>query len=722
MFGLSLIDLVIIFAYFLMMIFIGMWAMRRVKSQEDYFLAGRRFGKLIQTFAAFGQGTSADTCVSVTTTTFTNGASGIWSSLLWIFATPFYWLVSPWMRRLRLLTLGDFFEDRYGSKPLAAVYALIGTIGTMAVLAVGFTAMTKTIVGLTPKTYEQMTTAEQTEYRMAEELARFKLADYASLSQNQKERLNELVKLKPKKIHSHLSETVLVWVVCIVVMLYAVTGGLEAAFITDMIQGIFIILLSVILLPFGWAKINSIYGGSSPLSAMGTTHQQLPDSFFEVFGSPTAIDFTWYYITALSIMSVINVVIQPNMIVATGSAKDEYAARFGFTVGNFIKRFCTVFWSIFALGAIVLYHGQVNDPDYVWGYAALDLLKPLNIGLIGLMIACLMAALMSTADCMMLTCASLLTRNLYRPLFANRSEKHYVWTGRIMGAMTLIGGAMIATQFDSLLQLLKLWWELNVIVAASFWLGMKWRRANRPAAWCSIGITALIFFILPWTLPLIPGFRTNPALQKQTHPTPIVKPYIARQMDIDMRQAAIVEWDRLDGQAQAQGPRPEPLVLGQSFDKEFLPPSKAVFWTSGIKRDYGSGSLSLELILLDKLGFDLEANPYAMNETLRITIRTITPFMIFILVILFTKPDKKEMLDRFFVKMKTPVSADREMDKKELELSLAEPRRFDHKKLFPNSSWEFYKWTKVDTVGFLFAVLGVALILGLLKLLVSIGG
>ena len=60
MFGLALIDILVIVAYFLVVIGIGFWSMRRIKNQEDYFLAGRRFGKLIQTFAAFGQATSSD--------------------------------------------------------------------------------------------------------------------------------------------------------------------------------------------------------------------------------------------------------------------------------------------------------------------------------------------------------------------------------------------------------------------------------------------------------------------------------------------------------------------------------------------------------------------------------------------------------------------------------------------------------------------------------------
>ena len=53
MFGLSFIDIAVIVVYFVGMIGIGLWSMSKIKNQEDYFLGGRRFGKIIQTFASF---------------------------------------------------------------------------------------------------------------------------------------------------------------------------------------------------------------------------------------------------------------------------------------------------------------------------------------------------------------------------------------------------------------------------------------------------------------------------------------------------------------------------------------------------------------------------------------------------------------------------------------------------------------------------------------------
>lgn len=132
--------------------------------------------------------------------------------------------------------------------------------------------------------------------------------------------------------------------------------------------------------------------------------------------------------------------------------------------------------------------------------------------------------------------------------------------------------------------------------------------------------------------------------------------------------------------------------------------------------------LNLELILIDKLGFDLSKNSYALNETIRVLIRTIVPFLILLLVSLVSVPDDKKRLDHFFVKMKTPVNPNPEIDKREMELSYQNPQRFDHLKLFPNTNWELNKWNKVDGVGFLVSVLVLIGIIVLLKVLLSIGG
>ncbi len=185
------------------------------------------------------------------------------------------------------------------------------------------------------------------------------MINYSVLEQ---ERIVELRRINPGSLFSYINENLLIWVVCLIVLLYAIMGGLEAAFYTDMLQGFFIIVLSIVLIPFSWAKIKSVYGSGDGESALQILHAKLPESFFEIFGAPTLIDFTWYFIITASLIAGITVVTQPNQLVTNAAAKDEYSARFGMVTGGFLKRFCTIMWGV--LGLIchsVIYRA---DPEF----------------------------------------------------------------------------------------------------------------------------------------------------------------------------------------------------------------------------------------------------------------------------------------------------------------------------------------------------------------------
>ena len=79
--GLSILDITIIIIYFVIIIIIAIRVARKINNRDDYFMGGRRFGKLIQTFAAFGQATSVENVTTTTTMVNSNGASGIWAML-----------------------------------------------------------------------------------------------------------------------------------------------------------------------------------------------------------------------------------------------------------------------------------------------------------------------------------------------------------------------------------------------------------------------------------------------------------------------------------------------------------------------------------------------------------------------------------------------------------------------------------------------------------------
>ncbi len=70
-------------------------------------------------------GTHSEMAVQVAGATARVGLGGIWYQWMWLFSTPFYWLMAPVTRRLRVTTTGDFFRIRYG-RGLEMLYALVG--------------------------------------------------------------------------------------------------------------------------------------------------------------------------------------------------------------------------------------------------------------------------------------------------------------------------------------------------------------------------------------------------------------------------------------------------------------------------------------------------------------------------------------------------------------------------------------------------------------------
>lgn len=726
MFGLEILDLVVIGLYFVLVIIIGVRASLKIKNQEDYLLGGRKFGKLIQTFASFGQATSADGPVGVATTTFHNGAAGIWSSLIMVFSTPLYWITSPWQRRMRILTMGDFYEERYGSRNMAATYALVASIGMMGLVSLGYSAMSKTIIAITPKTVTEFTQEEKKEYTIAMELSELEKKDAQLLTKEEAKKLNDLRILNPSSLFSHVDEGMLIWIVCLVSLLYAVMGGLEAAFYTDMLQGTFIILLSIVLIPFSWSRITDLYGTGNE-SALEILHQKLPQSFFEIFGSPTILDFTWYFIIAAALVAGLTVVTQPNQLVTNGAAKDEQSARFGFVTGVFIKRFCTILWGLLGLSAILLYTGKIQNSDLVWGYATRDLLGPAGFGLVGFMVASLMAALMSTATTLMLTVSGLILHNVYRPLFENKSEIHYVWMGRLFGTLFLFGSAIVATQFTDIFEILKFIWEFFVIFVAAFWLGLKWRRANNKGAWASILVTFGLFYLFPVLISnMSSDIKTSDWMLLKTEPEPVTRTYTARDIDVLERNEEIKKIQLRNVSGEANIVVPEKLEVGEEFTKEFIQPSKTIFWSKQPKLNEDGvlearGYFFPELILLKSIGFELNKYPHALNETVRLMIRLLFPFIVLILVSLITKSDEETVGGKFFLKMRTRVRGfGPEADKNDLEEAYKNPEKTKEMLLFPNTSLEIYKWNKQDTGGFLVSVFIVFIVIGTLLAVVKL--
>ncbi len=762
----QLLDFIVLGAYFAIMIGIGLLCSFTIKKQEDFFMGGRGFGKLMQTFAAFGAGTGSQDPILVGKTTWTSGLSGIWSTLMWLFVTPVYWITAIWYRRMRHLTLGDWFVERYESQAMGAAYTLFAFVFQICYLSIMFAALSK----------------------VADPLLG---ADTIAL----------IVGLIGSDNPADL-KYVLIPVFAVVVVLYGVLGGLTAAYWTDLIQGLCIILLSLILIPTGLQTLVATYGdqyvtaSGEPVTEMADgfsiMHQRVPSEYFQLAGGPRSGEFPLHYIVSLTVLALVGIVVQPHFIATGGgSAKTENSARIGLVTGNFLKRFCTIGWAVTGLIVLALFASNAEiaaDPDRAWGVASREILQPLGFGLVGLMLACLLAAMMSSADCYMLISSALIVRNVFAPYVnSNATEKQYVNVGRFAGILIIGCAAGMAIAFYNVLEQFKLALEVAILFGAPFWVGMWWRGATKWAAWGTLLFSLSVFFILPAALPFfMPSLRENPEYAISNHLVTTTITRTARLADVDKRQAQIAAWDaaskrqreqseeattrytaaqsavtrgETDGgratadayeelaaastqlaEVQAKvgklGPRPAPVKFGEEFRESFKTGGASIFWSGGVApvkgetvklrkvssrpagdgqpevlieekagKMQGAGVFRLDFLLYHLAGYDLRQADNALLQTLRLPPRLVLPFVVMILLSLVTPRNSKAALDRYYVKMKTPVRGDAEEDAAELAASYANPDRFNNKRLLPFFGLEIQRPTLYDSLGFVVCVI-----------------
>ena len=258
-------------------------------------------------------------------------------------------------------------------------------------------------------------------------------------------------------------------------VLYSLVGGLVAAAWTDLFQGFLIIALSFMLIPLGWGVVGGLAGMKAVL-----------EPYHFSLATPSGIG-PWV-IAMLTINGLVGIMAQPHQIAAVGTGRDERTCRVGMFYGNFVKRVCTVGWALVGLiVAAMIAQGRppLADPEDAFGYACRQLLFP---GALGLMIASILAANMSTCSAFLVDSGALFTEGLYRQRLApGRPDRHYLRVGRISGlAITILGVLYALFLIQSVLYTFLLTETMATFVGISVLGGILWPRANRWGALASL--------------------------------------------------------------------------------------------------------------------------------------------------------------------------------------------------------------------------------------------
>jgi solute:Na+ symporter, SSS family len=271
---------------------------------------------------------------------------------------------------------------------------------------------------------------------------------------------------------------------------YTMFGGLEAVVITDSIQAIVLLIggsivafLTFMAIP-SWGAVQEASPGEgmSLIRPIGDDLTPWPGIF------TGAIILSFYFWTTNQVI-----------VQRTLGAKDLDHGRWGSLFAVLLKLPILFIMVLPGTMALTLYP-NLDNPDVVFPTLAFDLLP---IGFRGVVLAALVAAIMSTVDSVLNAVSTLVTMDFVRSLRPDTSQRTLVGIGRIATGVAMAVAIIWAPQIDNFPSLVDyLQSALSYIVppvVAVFFLGIFWRRANATGAFTALAVMVplgVVLFIL----------------------------------------------------------------------------------------------------------------------------------------------------------------------------------------------------------------------------------
>lgn len=460
---LATIDYLIIFGFFTIVLGVGLYVSKSSgKNTSEFFLSGRSMPWWLLGFSMVATTFSTDTPNLVTDIVRTNGVSGNWvwwafliTGLLTVFVYAKLW------RRSDVNTDMEFYELRYGGKPAhflrwfrAFYLGVLFNIMAMSAVTLAAIKIGQVMLGLSPV------------------------------------------------------ETVVI--AGSITMVFSAVGGFKGVVYTDFIL-FFVAMGGAIGAAYYLVNIPEV-GGLSNLMANANVSDKLsilPDmndteSLIMLLIIPLAVQWwsAWYpgaepggggYIAQRML-----------------AAKDEnhaIGATFFFNIMHYALRPWP--WILVALASLVVYPDiasiQAAFPNVEAGKLGHDLaysamLTKLPAGLLGLVLASLGAAYMSTLSTHLNWGASYVVNDVYRLNFGkNASEKHLVLVGRIATVLLMVFSALFALVLQNALQLFDIILMFGAGTGLIFILRWFWSRINAWSELSAMVSSGIISILLNFT-------------------------------------------------------------------------------------------------------------------------------------------------------------------------------------------------------------------------------
>ena len=439
MFGSALripvLDLVIIIAYMLGILAVGVLSTRRQKmTGEVYFLAGRSLGWVVIGAALFASNISTIHLVGLAASGYNEGL--VWGNFEWaaaftlivlsLFFAPFYF-------RNKIETLPEYLERRFNpaARSFLAFMAILGAV----FIHIGMSLYAGA------KVFEQF---------------------------------------------FGLDVILSIFIISIITGIYTVLGGLKAVVVTETIQTVIVIggsitvtVLAIMALPeHGITTMAEFKAELRPrqLSMVWTDNSAGLAWYSVLLGYPVL--GIWYWCTDQTIVQRVL------------AAKSEHDAQIGPLFAGFIKILPIFILVLPGVIGYALYHDEIGTEANQVLPILIQRLVP--TGLKGLISAGLLAALMSTIAAALNSCGTLFAVDIVGRIRPNMADETQVRIGR-WSAVVVMGLAMLwSTQGDKFGSIFEAVQEIGAALAPAittvFVWGVFWRRGTEQAA-----VSTLVF-------------------------------------------------------------------------------------------------------------------------------------------------------------------------------------------------------------------------------------
>jgi len=445
--SLPVLDIVVIAAYFGILLGISWWSARIKKDESaDYFLAGRDIGWLAVGASLFASNIGSEHLVGLAGTGAASGlAVGHFEWLACLILLLLGWLFVPYYLRSGVYTMPEFLERRY-SPASRAYFTWVSVIGYV-LTKISVTLFAGGVVLRAVTGWNFWTSAV---------------------------------------------------VLIVVTGLYTILGGLRAVIYTEVLQAVVLILGSATLMIVGLVHV----GGWSGLEA------RVPPDFFSMWKPVTHPDFPWTgIIFGAPILGVWYWCTDQHIVQRVLAARNVTEARRGTIFAGYLKIlpvFIFVLPGIIAAALFTDIRGEAANSAYP---ALVTRLLP--AGLKGLVLAGMLAALMSSLASAFNSCSTLLTWDVYRKWRPQATEARLVAVGRVTAVILVVLGLLWIPfmKYDSsqlYIYLQSVQAYIAPPIAACFLLGLFFRRLNGAGAIASLW-TGLVLGLLRLILELVNG-------------------------------------------------------------------------------------------------------------------------------------------------------------------------------------------------------------------------